>query len=394
METSTRIPCTSCKRQAENDEEVQDEDEASCNLPIQTVAAVTRQQNQEAPQTLRPNQGWLDGWDLDQFRLEQLEYESIGPFLVGIEAQVVKREWRTISDRSSRYKALWTQWECLKVKSGLLFRKIPGITTNSDKWQLVVPQTKRMDVFEHLPEHSTGGHLGMDRTLKKIQLAFFWPKMIEDITLLCHQCDRCAARKPSRGQHKAPLQQYLVGEPLERIAIDILGPLPRTCQGNKFILVIGDYFTKWAEAIPLPDQEAETVAHAVVHEFICGFGTPRQLHSDRGSNCESHLFQEVCSLLDIDKTRTTSRRPQSDGMVERFNRTLETMLTMYAEHKQDTWDQHLQNIMLAYRSSVHDSTGFTPNRMMLGREVELPFQAVVGCPSRDQQTAVEYVNNL
>ena len=207
---------------------------------------------------------------------------------------------------------------------------------------------------------------------------FYWPNMRQVIQEMCRKCDRCVVRKPPLKNNRAPLKQSLVGEPMERNAIDILGPLPRTRQGNRFVLVISDYFNKYAEAVALPDFEAETVAKAGVEQFICRFGTPRQLHSDRATNFESKVFQNVCKLLNIHKTPTTSRNPQSDGMVERFNRTLATMLTMYCESKQNIWDEHLPYVMLAYRSSVHDSTGFSPNMMMLGREVVLPLQATWG----------------
>ena len=114
-----------------------------------------------------------------------------------------------------------------------------------------------------------------------------------------------------------------------------------------------------------------------------------------GTNFESQLFKSVCELLDIDKSNTTARRPQSDGMVERFNRTLATMLTMYCEEKQNTWDEHLPYVMLAYRSSIHDSTGFTPNMMMLGREVELPIQVAIGRPSEEKTNKPEdYVQDI
>ena len=86
----------------------------------------------------------------------------------------------------------------------------------------------------------------------------------------------------------------------------------------------------------------------------------------------------MCEILHIDKTRTSSMRPQASGCVERFNRTLATMLTMYREHDQKTWDKYLPQIMMAYRASVHPSIGKTPNLMMLGRNV--PLEAVVGKP--------------
>ena len=98
---------------------------------------------------------------------------------------------------------------------------------------------------------------------------------------------------------------------MERIALDILGPLPESKNGNRYILVMCDLFTKWTEAYPLPDQEAQTVAKAFVDCFVSRFGTPLQLHSDQGTNFQSKLFHELCDLLHIKKTRTTKRMEQS-----------------------------------------------------------------------------------
>ena len=167
---------------------------------------------------------------------------------------------------------------------------------------------------------------------------------------------------------------------MERIAIDILGPLPQSSSGNKYIMIVMDYFTKWAEAYAIPNQEAETVANKLVHEFFSRFGVVRQLHTDQGRNFESKLFQQMCVLLDIDKTRTTAFHPQSDGLVERFNRTLENMLSLYVADNQKDWDQYLQLLMMAYRATPQGSSLCSPNLMMLGREVELPIDLVFGKP--------------
>jgi len=118
---------------------------------------------------------------------------------------------------------------------------------------------------------------------------------------------------------------------MERLALDVLGPLPLTEDGNKYILIVADYFTKWVEAYPLPNQEAPTVAEVLVKEYVCRFGVPLLLHSDQGRNFESAVFQGMCQLLGIQKTRTTPYHPQSDGMVERFNRTLEAQLSKFAD---------------------------------------------------------------
>ena len=125
------------------------------------------------------------------------------------------------------------------------------------------------------------------------------------------------------------LKSHRVGAPLEQVAIDILGPLPVSTAGNKYIMVIADYFTKWMEAYAIPNQEAHAVAERFVNEFVTRFGVPRQLHTDKGSMFESYLFKEMAELLGIDKTRTTAFHPASDGLVERFNRTIETMLSMF-----------------------------------------------------------------
>ena len=97
-------------------------------------------------------------------------------------------------------------------------------------------------------------------------------------------------------------------------------------KGNKYLLVVADYFTKWPEAFPLPNQEAGTVTEALVNEVVCRFGVPLELHSDQGRNFESAVFSEMRNLLGIRKTRTTPLHPQSDEMVERMNRTLEAQL--------------------------------------------------------------------
>ena len=177
----------------------------------------------------------------------------------------------------------------------------------------------------------------------------------------------------------------------------MLGPLPLTHQNNKYILVISDVFTKWTEAIPLPDQEALTVTKAFVDTFVSRFDTPLQVHSDQGRTFEVKLFQDMCTYLQIEKTRTTSLRPQANGSVERFNKTLINMLSMYCQKEQNQWDVYLQQVMMAYRASVNSSTGKTPNMMTFGREVVLPLQAVMGKPVSEENKSFEvedYVSKL
>ena len=169
------------------------------------------------------------------------------------------------------------------------------------------------------------------------------------------------------------MQIVETGFPMERIAMDILCELPVTSGGNKHILVISDHYTKWTECFAMPNMEAKTVAKLLVEEVIFRFGTPYVIHTDQGVQFESNLFQEVCRLLQIQKTRTTPYHPQSDGMVERNNRTILTMLSAFVNEHQNDWDEHLPYVSMAYRAAEHETTGNTPNYMMLGREVTTPL---------------------
>lgn len=166
-------------------------------------------------------------------------------------------------------------------------------------------------------DSKTGEHFGINKTIGEMKEKFYWPKLRDDVKKWCAQCDLCSARKGPSRKIKAPCATYVVGSPLERVAIDILGPLPVTEDGNKYILVAMDYFTRWLEAYPLLNQKAETVAKVLVEQFVSRFGAPIELHSDQGRNFESKVFSEICKLLGIKKTRTTPLHPQSDGMVQR-----------------------------------------------------------------------------
>ena len=207
--------------------------------------------------------------------------------------------------------------------------------------QIVLPEDLRQTAFEAHHSHTTASHCGVKKTLSALQSRYYWPGLTSAVHRLVARCHVCGSKKTWGKKRRSPLKQYVVGAPMERIAIDILGPLPETPWKNKLILVVGDYFTKWTESYPLPNQEATTVAEKLVNEFICRFGVPRELHSDQGRNFESKVFAEICKLLDIEKTRTTPLHPQSDGQVERFNRTVVEMLHGKIKEDQKDWDLQL-----------------------------------------------------
>ena len=154
-----------------------------------------------------------------------------------------------------------------------------------------------------------------------------------------------------------------------------------------------DSLTGWAEAVPIEYQRAVTVAHAVYAEWIARYGVFEHINFDRGTQFESALFEKLCLAFGIDTSRTTPYRPQANGKCERFNRTLITMLRRAVQKRLYDWEPLLPAVLQAYRFTQSESTGFTPSRLVFGREMCLPVDIVTPLPEprRDIRT---YANIL
>ncbi|VDI48927.1 Hypothetical predicted protein [Mytilus galloprovincialis] len=298
-----------------------------------------------------------------------------------------------VSGCSYGIRNLWSVWESLLIENGLLYYRIE--TDNGENLVLVAPTEIRNQIMKEFHNSVISGHLGRDRTIRAIKNRFYWPGMTSDISSWVRECIVCAKAKPGPGVGRFPLQQSLVGCPFDRIGVDIVGPCPITENENEYLIVVQDYFTKWTEAFAVKNHNALTVADKLVSEIFCRFGMPLQIHSDQGREFESILFQAVCDKLGIDKTRTTPYRPQSDGLVERFNRTLQKMLSMFVNKFRNNWDDLLPYLLMAYRATENDSTGVSPHKMLTGREMVYPLDIMAGNPSTVHTPCpVEYVQWL
>ena len=154
--------------------------------------------------------------------------------------------------------------------------------------------------------------------------------------------------------------------PTQVMTVDLVCPLPESMKGNSYIMVVGDYFSRWMEAILIPNQEASTVAEKLVDEVFLRFSAPEQLHSDQGRQFKSQLVSEVCKLLHVHKIQTTPYHPQGHGLVERFNRTILSMLATSAKGQSIRLEEPHKKSM--YNSSVQASTGYTPFFLMFGQQ--------------------------
>ncbi len=152
----------------------------------------------------------------------------------------------------------------------------------------------------------------------------------------------------------------------------MVGPLPQSRQGNRHLLVFVDYLTKWPEVYALPEATAEAVARIYVEQIICRHGAPEALLSDRGKQFLSEVLRHVNEYLQVRKINTTPYHPQTDGLVERFNSTLENLLAKFGNDHQDNWDDLLPYVLSAYCMSLHEATGDTPFYLLYGCDPYLP----------------------
>ena len=141
-------------------------------------------------------------------------------------------------------------------------------------WQLIVPRQQRPLLFQEAHPGATSGHFAYKRTLEKLRQFAYWPGMSRDVEEWCRSCDTCAKRRSPvpRSKNRAPMGHIAAACPFEKIAIDLMGPLPETPTGNKHLLVVCDYFSKWVELLALPDIRAETVAERLVEDVFSRFG--------------------------------------------------------------------------------------------------------------------------
>ncbi|KAL4004005.1 hypothetical protein ACER0C_003718 [Sarotherodon galilaeus] len=322
--------------------------------------------------------GWLP-LTTQQLKREQEADATLGQVGAWLEA-AQRPDWTEVSGQEPEVKAYYSQHNNLETHDGLLYRRWRAPGQGRDLLQLLVPRALRSQVLELVHGSVGAGHYGTAKTLRRLRGRFYWPGCRRDVELHVHCCDTCTAQKGPTQRSTAPLQQYLVGAPMERVGVDVLGPFPVTESGNRYVLVAMDYFTKWPEAYTVPDQSATTTAERLVEEMFARFGVPAELHSDQGRNFESKVFGEICRRLGMEKTRTTPLHPQSDGLVERFNRTLATQLAILTSRHQRDWDRHLPLVLWSYRTAVQESSQCTPAALMFGRELRTPVDLVFGSP--------------
>ncbi|XP_064468579.1 uncharacterized protein LOC135380569 [Ornithodoros turicata] len=263
-----------------------------------------------------------------------------------------------------------------RVHKGLLYRHYFP-TFGGEVEQLVLPSRYRNTVLQIAHEGIMAGHMGVKKTMDRILEEFFWPGMQAEVQRFVRSCDICQRTTPKGRVGKVPLGQVpTIDTPFRRVAVDIIGPIsPPSSRGNRYVLTMVDYATRFPDAVALPSIETERVAEALV-EMFARTGIPSEVLSDRGTNFTSDVMKEVSRLLSLKQLHTTPHHPMGNGLVERFNGTLKTMLKRMCQERPKDWDRYLAPVLFAYREVPQASLGFSPFELIYGRHVRGPLSVL------------------
>lgn len=240
------------------------------------------------------------------------------------------------------------------------------------KKRVVVPQALRPMILKYFHSSIVGGHLGVNKTTRKIAQQFFWPDLRGQVAKHVLSCDECQRAKPARNVHLGMQASRPSSHPWENVHIDYVGPLTRSSNGNIGILSIIDTFSKFTFLIPVKKIISELTVFLLVNNIFSLFGPPHTIVTDNHSVFISKTFNDLCFEWGIQHKRTSPYRPQSSH-VERFHRNLRSSLIIFANDNQQNWDYYLPFIQTAFNGSYHTSTKCSPSFLFLGREITHPL---------------------
>uniref|UniRef100_A0A5S6Q3K9 RNA-directed DNA polymerase n=1 Tax=Trichuris muris TaxID=70415 RepID=A0A5S6Q3K9_TRIMR len=230
-----------------------------------------------------------------------------------------------------------------------------------------VPQSMRRQIFDALHALS---HPSIRGTRRLISQHYIWPAMNREVgqwTRNCLPCQRCKVQRHTR----APPTIFEVPDKrFDHVHVDLVGPLPRS-RGCAYLLTMVDRYTRWPEAVPIPNAEAATVARAFMSTWIARFGIPAKVTTDQGKQFQSSLWHKLTSIFGIRLAPTTAYHPQTNGLVERLHRQLKAALTAHTQSG-FAWTDALPLVLLGLRSSVKEDLSYASSELVYGTSLRLP----------------------
>lgn len=264
----------------------------------------------------------------------------------------------------------FNQW---KVENDYIYKHIVSklqMKTNIPEWKLVVPKPQRYDVIKACHDPPTSGHFGFYKTLNRVQQQYYWPHMRKDVLKYIRSCRGCGEQKMSNTQGMGRMgQEKIIDMPFQLLGADLIGPFPPSKKGNKWILVISDWFSKYVFLFPLKSSKSVYVNRCVEKIFL-EYSTPQIIICDNGPQFRGHSFRKLCDSYEVQKIWFTPYYSPQCNFVERNNRTIGTVLRSYVkEHR--SWDDEILKIQRAINTAKHEVTGYSPSFLVFGRHTPI-----------------------
>ena len=293
---------------------------------------------------------------------------------------------------SREVKALVSQWDSLVLINEVLYRRFERPEGGTLFYQLVAPKAIRNRILE-LIHVGASSHFGSKKTCSQLQRRAYWPTWRSDCERFCKGCIPCNQYHRGKLPKRAPLQDMRVGSPFERLQVDLTGPHV-AASGYQYICTCMCSFTKYVIAWPIRDKKAITVAKGIVEHVFLPFGISSMLLTDNGREFANELLQEICRILGIVKQNTSPYHPACNGAIERWHRSMNALIGKTVQDHQRDWPQRLSYIVSAYNASVHEATGYSPNFLMFGRELNVAVDIALGNPLGPPKSVNDYAEHL
>jgi len=272
------------------------------------------------------------------------------------------------------------EWEWAKkgekdyvLLEGMVYSLVPP-TGKTPYPRLVLPMEYRQRVLQKA--HEDVGHMAVGKTLGRVQEHFRWGGMLRDTVDYVNKCAKCAINKVKR-DYPLPTEMPLPQAPGLIVAADLTGPFPESPEGNKYLLSIIDHCSGWVEVKAIPNKTAECIHNYLLREYLPRHSTPEVFLTDNGLEFKNKLVVGLMETMGAEVRHSTPYHPQSNGMVERYHRTLKQMLAKLVNSRSSNWESYLGDVLLAHRTTCAGPTGFTPFFLNYGRHPNLPHKKLL-----------------